>query len=151
MMSKLKRILSTFVRLSLRMKILVIVSFAVLGIMRLLMILLPFRRLTALMGKAHQESPYSLDPASQILAQEVGFAINIVSNHTPWKSECLVKALAAQFILKVLNISSTLYLGVSKDDSNHLTAHAWVRSGNQIITGAFEYEDQFKCVDFFAS
>ncbi|WP_188118501.1 lasso peptide biosynthesis B2 protein [Thermoclostridium caenicola] len=150
-MSKLKRILSTFVRLSLRMKILVIVSFAVLGIMRLLMILLPFRRLTALMGKAHQESPYSLDPASQILAQEVGFAINIVSNHTPWKSECLVKALAAQFILKVLNISSTLYLGVSKDDSNHLTAHAWVRSGNQIITGAFEYEDQFKCVDFFAS
>lgn len=61
--------------------------------------------------------------------------IKKVSQHLPWTSLCLDKALTAQHLLKRRGIASTLYLGVIKNEKNDLTAHAWLRAGPIWVTG----------------
>jgi hypothetical protein len=39
-------------------------------------------------------------------------------------------------MLRRRGVPSTLYLGVMKDDTAGLSAHAWVRSGDVVLTGA---------------
>ena len=46
--------------------------------------------------------------------------------------------MAAMAMLKRRGITSTLYLGLAKDDEAKLQAHAWLRCGNRIITGEKE-------------
>ena len=43
---------------------------------------------------------------------------------------------------------STVYLGLAKDDQEGLAAHAWIRSGDRILTGA-DAHDQFKVIATF--
>ncbi len=44
--------------------------------------------------------------------------------------------MAARMMLKRRRFSSTIYLGVLKDDQEGMKAHAWIRYGEQILTGA---------------
>ncbi len=81
---------------------------------------------------------------------EVSKFIHIASKFTFWESECLVKALAARFMLNRRGIESTLYLGTGKDDTGKLIAHAWLRSGPYYITG-FEEMKKFTVVATFAN
>lgn len=48
----------------------------------------------------------------------------------PWKSRCLVRALAARAMLSRRGISSKLSLGVLLDDRKKISAHAWLTTGN---------------------
>jgi hypothetical protein len=59
-----------------------------------------------------------------------------VQGYTPWNSNCLVQTIAAKLILQRRGVSSTLYLGVAPDTHEALQAHAWLRSGSIILTGA---------------
>lgn len=61
--------------------------------------------------------------------------VNRVADKTPWESKCMVRAFAAQHLLTRKGISSTLYLGVGKDDQGEMIAHAWIRSGKIYVTG----------------
>ncbi len=149
-MKKIIHLFKLFFKLPFKMKILVIISFFLLGIMRLLILIIPFKHLIAIMGKEMRESPFTLPEKSQARGLWVSWAVNIMSKYTPWESKCYVRALTAMLILKILRIPSTLYLGVSKSEVNNLIAHAWLRSGKEYITGAAEI-DQFKCVSYFSS
>lgn len=149
-MKKIIHLFKQFIKLPFKMKILVIVSFFLLGIMRLLILIMPFKHLIAIMGKEMQESPLTLPEKSQARAVWVSFAVNLMSKYTPWESKCYVRALTSMLMLKILRIPSTLYLGVSKSETNSLIAHAWLRSGTEYITGADEI-DKFKCVSYFSS
>ena len=59
------------------------------------------------------------------------------------------QALAARWMLKRRRIPSTLYFGMAKDEDGRLTAHAWLRSGSQTLTGA-EEQDGFTVLATFA-
>jgi len=48
-----------------------------------------------------------------------------------------------------MGISSTLYIGVGKDEERKLTAHAWLRCGPFIVTGKEEMK-RFTPVAFFS-
>jgi hypothetical protein len=65
-------------------------------------------------------------------------------------SQCLVQAVAVTWMLQRSDIPSTLYFGVAKDTGGGLKAHAWVRVGEKILTGAKERED-FSVVATFAA
>ena len=60
--------------------------------------------------------------------------VTTISRYTPWESLCLVQALTVQRMLKKRNISTTIYLGVNKNN-NEMKAHAWIRCGRMYITG----------------
>jgi hypothetical protein len=55
----------------------------------------------------------------------------------PWKSTCLVQALAGAAVLKQRDIPVSLVLGVKKHGAGRelLAAHAWLLSGTRCIIG----------------
>lgn len=78
------------------------------------------------------------EPTDLHLARMIGGAIRSAVNYTPWESVCLPQAVAAKWMLKRRRIPCTVYLGVMKDDNkpDKLAAHAWIRCGQAILTGA---------------
>lgn len=113
-------------------------AFVLLGVMRAAVLLLPFRKITKMMGLVQVEtSPLpvadvNVDPA------EIGWAIQAAAARTHWESACLAQALTGMFMLSRRGIEATLYLGVARDESDPeaMTAHAWLRCGGLILTGA---------------
>ena len=112
-----------------------------LGVARFAVLVLPFRWVI----RASGESEADLDgdagwrPAESV--ERVGWGVGVVARFTPWDSNCLAQALAAKRMLERRRIRSTLYLGVRKDDRGQLQAHAWLRWGDQLITGGRGHED----------
>jgi len=81
------------------------------------------------------ESPGNIQSDQETRTRQVGWAVRAVARRTPWKSNCLVQAVAAKIMLRRRGIPSTVYLGVAKDPGKDLSAHAWLRSGDVILTG----------------
>jgi hypothetical protein len=119
-------------------KLLLVEALCLTGIARILILTVPFHKLSSLLGKHMEESSIDLNETEYEVIKRVSWAVKVASKYTPWESKCLVQAATAQRMLKVRKISSTLYLGVKKDAQNKMEAHAWLRSGVIIITGGYE-------------
>lgn len=131
--------LSAFLALDWRYRILVIESFALLGISRIAVLALPFRwiasRLGTHMAETSIESDLSLEEVQAL--KRVTWAVRRIRHYTPWNSNCLAQALAAKTMLARRGINSTIYFGVMKNKEEML-AHAWLRSGKVIVIGGKE-------------
>jgi hypothetical protein len=55
-------------------------------------------------------------------------------HYLPWNAKCLVQALAGKLLLKFFHLPGTIFFGVLKEDGK-LKAHAWLKAGNQFISG----------------
>jgi hypothetical protein len=121
-----------------------------LGLVRAALWLIPFRRIVTWMGLAQGESQPEAVPALAAQAAQVGWAVQAVARRTPWQSACLAQALAGSLMLRRRGLPGTLYLGVSKDAAGpeKLAAHAWLRCGDHILTGANGHE-RFKVISTF--
>ncbi len=110
-----------------------------LGVMRLA-IRLPFRTVSRAVGLHRGETPESLTPEAVARAAAIGWAVRAAASYTPWESTCLMQALAATALLRRHRIDGTLYLGVARanDTPEGLNAHAWLRCGELVVTGAAE-------------
>jgi hypothetical protein len=117
--------------------VLLMEAFVLLGIARLAILALPFKRLAVTLGKHMVESGTQIDTPALLSARMIGQAVRSAANNTPWESRCLAQAVAGQWMLKRRHIAGTLYLGVAKDETKpeKLGAHAWLRCGNIILTG----------------
>lgn len=124
-------------QLSFREQCLLVEASFCLGFARLMVLTVSFRRFAPWLGKHMKESSYKIDSSRQKKeAIFISEAIHRVSPYLPWTCNCLAKAIAGKAMLKLRKIPSTLYLGVAKEDNKHqLIAHAWLRCGNQILTG----------------
>ena len=120
-----------------------------LGIARLGILIFPFRLIAPLLGKHMAESPQSVEPTHRNLLEQVSWTVQTAGRHMPWKSECLVQAMAVKGMLKLRGIPSTIYLGLAKDENQNLKAHAWLRSGNMVVVGTPGIE-QFSVVSTFS-
>lgn len=117
--------------------------FALLGAARLVLRLVPFRRLARRLGPLQSETSMEALPDQLAQAQRVRLAIARIAPRTLWESNCFPQALAAKFWLKRRGIPSTLYLGVALNkadvaapDAPGMEAHAWLRCGPLVVTGA---------------
>lgn len=122
-----------------------------LGVAWLLVQTIPFRWLAGTLGETMRESAGSLSAPELELACLAGVAVRTAANHTPWRSVCLPQAVAGQWMLRRRRIAATLYLGVAKESASSpgLVAHAWLRCGDQILTGASKRR-QYTVVTSFA-
>ena len=113
----------------------------------------PFRRVARLMGVPGRESSSGpLSPRHEKEALRAGWAVRAVAARTPWESRCLAQALAVMLMLRRRRLPGTLYLGVAKpaaNDVRKIDAHAWVRCGPDLLTGAAGHE-RFAVVASFA-
>jgi hypothetical protein len=120
---------------------------------------LRFRRIAPSLGMAMPARPATpgpedassstaicLDEAVRI--KSTGWAISTAAGHLPWRSTCLVQAIAGRWMLRRRSIPSTLCIGVDRGAIARLEAHAWLRSGNFVLTGAASAE-RFKTIAEF--
>jgi hypothetical protein len=108
-----------------------------LGLSRAGILVLPFRRVAALSGLARGESSTALSPEVVERAVRVGWAVEAAALRSPWKSTCLAQALAATLMLRRRGLPGTLHLGVARNQTGRgqIEAHAWVRCGEETLTG----------------
>jgi hypothetical protein len=102
---------------------------------RVAIMIFPFRRIAPGLAKATPQQMTARDPE---LAQHVrltAWAIQAAERRLPWKSSCLVQAIAGKWMLRRRHVPSALYLGVDKGAEKSLEAHAWLRAGGVILTG----------------
>ena len=128
---KIKKLLS----LSWTLKIMVFEALILTGFVRFAILFVPFNKLARRIGKYKDESTYEVSDLERATIGNISWAVNRVSKRTPWESKCLVQALTVQFMLNKRKISSTVYLGLTKNKERKLKAHAWLRCGREIITG----------------
>jgi hypothetical protein len=141
--------LTSFLRLPWPEKRLYTEALCLTGLVRLAVLLLPFRWLAPHLGQPMLESPAEENNFQLEAARRVGRVVETVSRYTPWASKCLVQAIAGKFLLRQRGIGSTLYLGVGQDEEKGLIAHAWLRCGGVILTGE-EGRERFTVVGKFA-
>lgn len=147
---KLIRRIKKFFALSWRDRCLFIEAFYLTGLVRLAILLLPFRWLSRFLGVHMRESPMNEDAKKIALAKWIGRMIEAVSRYTPWESKCLVQAIVGKIMLRRRGINNTLYLGVGRGEGHGLVAHAWLRCGETIITGGQNLE-RYAVVSKFAN
>ncbi|MBO2943783.1 lasso peptide biosynthesis B2 protein [Paenibacillus sp. F411] len=112
--------------------------------------LLPFAKVSASLGAPMKETSAAPCTEQELrLLKQVSKAVHRMSRYTWWESQCLVKAVAAMVMLERRGVESTLYLGSGRDAQGRMAAHAWLRSGSYLVTGA-EGHEQYAVVGIFA-
>ena len=77
----------------------------------------------------------SLNHRQAALIERVAYVIPRIAARLPWRTDCLVQALAAKRWLGRNGIMTTMTLGVPKDQRSAFAAHAWLVAGDRIVTG----------------
>ena len=76
----------------------------------------------------------TLSPRQQALIERVAYAVPIMGLRVPWRSDCVVQALAARRWLARGGVDSDVCIGV-RNDAQGFQAHAWLKVGERIVTG----------------
>jgi hypothetical protein len=105
---------------------------------RILIRVVPFRWIAPHLGHPMAESPGDVGVTERQLALRIAWAVQAVARHVPLGFVCLPQAIAAKWMLRRRRLPSTLYLGLQRKDELKLTAHAWLRVGDTILTGRAE-------------
>ncbi len=128
--------LRKFSRLRLRDQCLLLEAVFFTAVARAVLAVFPFRRIAPWLGTHMAVTAETPDHRHGEVVARIQRAIRTASNHTPWKVECLGQALAASVMLRLRRIDGTVYLGIAKEGQHDVIAHAWLRSGQTIVTGA---------------
>ena len=95
-----------------------------------------FRAYITLTPYAHYKkalTPVTGDNASIYLARWIGHKTMATSRYVPGAT-CLSRAMTARWVLAQKGYSAIVHIGVAKDAAA-IKAHAWVTSGEHIVTG----------------
>jgi hypothetical protein len=150
------RKICSFLRLSLREKLWFFPAWVLLGVSRLSILLVSFRRLAPRLGVHHGAAAWIplLSFAEEQRAAELGRVVALAARYTPWESNCFPQAITARLLLGWHRINYCIYFGVARErgdsGSVRLKAHAWVAAGRVRVCGRYSF-DQFTVVGCFAS
>ncbi|CAK0778628.1 Transglut_core3 domain-containing protein [Gammaproteobacteria bacterium] len=149
-----RRKFSHFLRLPRFEKMWLFPVWGLLGLSRLTILSIQFRRLAPYLG-GHMGNcavvPV-LSPQQQRRALQIGRVVRLAARYTPWESNCFPQAVTARLLLGLYRIPYALFFGVYKDEENfhELKAHAWVAAGPVRVTGGDGFW-QFAVVGVFVS
>jgi Transglutaminase-like superfamily len=65
----------------------------------------------------------------------LSWAIGAAAARVPWRSDCLLRVMAADRWLRRCQLRPDFFLGVVKNSTGSLESHAWLRFGNFEVTG----------------
>lgn len=121
--------------------LLFILIWPLLGINRLIILFVPFKRIAPKMGEDMVEVAVTYSRRSVHRSKVIGRLIARASYLTPWESKCFVQALTGIELMWLFNLPYTLYFGIRRDEAaGGLTAHAWVKHGDLFVTGYAGHE-----------
>lgn len=140
--------LKTFFSLSFNTKWLLCKAIILSLIVKIVLVLFPFKIVLNWLGKINVEGEKKADPVSEIIRTEMKTALALCNRYTLWKTECYTLALTGKLLLKQYNLPSTIYIGFYKNEGGTYKGHAWLRSYDIIMTGDKEIE-KFTVQSFF--
>lgn len=114
-----------------------------LGISRLLIIAITFRRLAPHLGKSVGVSAYShlLTSDQEAQALRIARVIRLTARYCPWVANCFPQAITARLLLGYYRIPYSLYFGLCRDpETNQFKAHAWVTAGRIPVSGGHSFQ-----------
>lgn len=91
-------------------------------------------------GGPGRRAPVPLDAATRSRLERLSWALAVAARHVPWRSDCLVQAIAADRRLRRRRLKPDFFLGVAKDEAGSFRAHAWQRCGGVTVTGGWSDE-----------
>lgn len=124
-----------------------------LGASRLLVLTIPFRRLSAVLGKGEGAMPWIplLSDAQTLRALQIGRVVRTMARFTPWDSNCFAQAITARLLLGLYGLPYALFFGLMRDaGSAGLNAHAWIAAGRIRVTGGVSF-GQYTVVAMYVS
>ncbi len=141
------RRLRKFFRLPASERIILLRAVALLAVVRIALWLLPFRilqRMSAKLALRCGDSGNTAYPINQSrFSTERGvWAVQVASRYIP-RATCLTQALAAQALLGFGGIPASVRIGVAKEPTEGLEAHAWLESGGKILMGGAEADQRY--------
>lgn len=143
-MHSILRRLHTLLKKPLFIKIWCLPVWLLLGISRLVILTVTFRRLAPYLGHAVGRQAYShlLTPEQHRRAIQVSRVIRLASRYCPWVANCFPQAVTARLLLGVYRIPYALYFGLAKDaETGEFKAHAWVVAGYVPVTGGNSFTE----------
>lgn len=134
---RLRRRLHNFLQRPRNQRYMLPFAWLLLGLGRALVLLLPFRVLSKLLGTEQGPHPLSSLPTSRqsLRALEIGRTVRWAACHTPWNSNCFAQAVASRALLAAAGVPCVIFFGLSRDDHKGLIAHAWVTAGTIRVCG----------------
>lgn len=66
---------------------------------------------------------------------QMSWALQSAASHLPWRTDCLVRVIAADWLLRRKGLQPEFHLGAGKDDNGIFMAHAWLRCRGIEVTG----------------
>lgn len=127
------RLLKTFLRMPLGQKLMIPRILVLMAYYKYQVHHRPFAVLAPKIGTLGFETTVETPPRSAWLVHEL---MESMFRHLRWKDTCLIRALTAKRILNSKGEKCTLYMGVAKEEGQSMAAHAWLRCGKLIVTGA---------------
>ena len=109
-----------------------------LGLCRVLIRLVSFRRLASLLGVPHGTcaSVPLASRSQQQRAAKIGRVVRLAARHAPWELNCYPRSLTACVLLRLYRIPHCLCFGVAQDPAaSGFSAHAWTAAGSVRVTG----------------
>lgn len=73
--------------------------------------------------------------ADPVVAARISYVLPRLSSRLPWRSDCLIQAIAGQNWLAAQGLASEIRIGVRRDKSEEFGAHAWLVHDGRIISG----------------
>jgi hypothetical protein len=86
----------------------------------------------------------SLHATTGDMEAAIARAITSAAARVPWRSDCLLQAMAASAMLRKRNLPSHVCIGVRRGPTGALEAHAWLVSGDYVVTGDHKDLNTFK-------
>lgn len=141
-MKKLSRIIFS----SSQKKLLFLQSLFFVWVIRLILWIFPYKRLDKWLSRFDARVRDN-NVNDWIIIKSVVRSVRLCSRYVPYAS-CLTQALATQTILKLKGQSSSLKIGVEKDEDGKLAAHAWVEIEGKIIIGKLRCHSRFNVLTY---
>lgn len=92
-------------------------------------------RNVAMQRRAASLQPQRADHAIRAAGDEVAFIILRLARRLPWRTDCLVQAIAGQRMLTRRGLVSEIVVGTAKHADGTFEAHAWLSCAGTIILG----------------
>ena len=103
-----------------------------LAVARVMMLAMSFKHLAARLSVSEDSAGREADP--EVLSK-VSWAVAAAANNVPWRSDCFPQTIAASKMLQKYGYESTIHLGVERVGDDELAGHAWLTSGDEVVTG----------------
>jgi len=117
-----------------------LIAFCVRGLIELIRARWAFGRLEAraILARNQQVAATARtapDCAMPALAARIGYVIPRISARLPWRSDCVIQAMAAQNWLAAHGLMSEIQIGVERPEDGPFGAHAWLVHDGAVVTG----------------